>query len=76
MKSAQKSDFSQLCLEQTQTESLPDRYYASSVFLWISLGFKSISYHFRNEQVMYQGALLFVGDNFILKGPKELLWVV
>ena len=28
-------------------------YYASSVFLWISLGFKSIFYHFRNEQVMY-----------------------
>ena len=34
----------------------PDRYYASRVLLWISLGFKSIFYHFRNEQVMYQRA--------------------
>ena len=40
----------------------PDRYYASRVLLWISLGFKSIFYHFRNEQDSHVSTCLIICD--------------
>ena len=59
-------DFPQLRLEQTQPTDI------LLFFLWISCDLKAIFYRFRNGQ----GAYLLVSDNFIPKGPKELLWLV
>ena len=65
---SQKLDFPQLRLEQTQpTDMLP--LFSSEYPVAL---IKAIFYRFRNGQ----GAYLHVSDNFIPKGPKELLWLV
>lgn len=83
MEPAQKSEFSQLGLKQTQkhlslTDNTDTAVYASIVFLRQSeypLASRE-SYNTFLINPMFISMSLLVSDNFIPKGSEELLWLV
>ena len=72
MEPAQKSDFSQPRREYTHRHLSPTDM-LRLFFLWLSGALRASA--FATDKSRYCAQLL-VSDNFLPKGPKELLWLV